>query len=76
MLKRFGLAGLLFATLAVTPLTVAAQDRNDAFRNNREPRRTEYVRNTRDDFRGHDDRFREINHRDRFHYIRQRDNCR
>ncbi len=67
MLKRFGLAGLLFATLAVTPLTVAAQDRNDAFRH--EPRRTEYVRSTRDD------RFRVVGHRDRFHDIRRRD-CR
>ena len=68
MLKRLGLAGLLFATLAVTPLTVAAQDRNDAFRH--EPRRTDYVRNTRGD------RFREISHRDRFRDIRVRGDCR
>lgn len=74
MLKRFGLAGLLFATLAVTPLTVAAQDRNDAFRH--EPRRTEYVRNTRADFRSRDNRQREVVHRDGFRAIRLRDNCR
>lgn len=48
MLKRFGLAGLLFASLAIAPLTVAAQDRNDGWRNNKiaQPK-TERVENTR-----------------------------
>jgi hypothetical protein len=30
MLKRFGLAGVLFAMSAVAPLTAAAQDRNSS----------------------------------------------
>jgi hypothetical protein len=48
MLKRFGLAGLLFASLAVAPLTVAAQDRNEGWGHNEMTQlKVERVENTR-----------------------------
>ena len=63
MLKRFGLAGLLFATLAVAPLTIAAQDWNhnqrsaysdhQAGRNNVRRDQGRYMQYDRDD-RGRD----------------------
>ena len=45
MLKRLGLAGLLFATLAVAPFTVAARDRNDS-RDQNNFGRTSYASST------------------------------
>lgn len=71
MLKRLGLAGLLFATLAVTPLTVAAQDRNEGFHNIREPQKTQYVKATRFETRGRENRFRNVKD-----VRQQQDHCR